>query len=246
MSLPFILLIVILVFVLILKLSKRKILGIMGEAKCSSILRRLPKDKYNVVNDILIKHDKGTTQIDHVVVSIYGIFVIETKNYNGKIYGNDTSDNWTKSVYGKHFPFYNPIKQNYGHIKAIKNFLHLQDTSKIRGIVSFSNRATLKVHTKSNVVLFKRLKRTIMKYDTPLLSSEEVREYTSCLENACDYSKEAKRAHVKEVKSKVRDKRTKIKQGVCPSCGSKLKKKRGLKGSYYKCCNPRCSFIQTL
>ena len=246
MSLPFILIIVVLVLVLILKVSKRKILGVMGEAQCSSILRRLPKDKYNVINDVLIKHDKGTTQIDHIVVSVYGIFVIETKNYNGKIYGNDQSDNWTKSIYKNRFSFYNPIKQNYGHIKAIKNFLNLKDSSKIIGIVAFSNRATLKVHTESNVVLFKRLKRTIKKYDTPLLSKEEVYEYTSALENVCDYSNNEKRAHVKEVKAKVRDKKKKIRKGICPFCGSKLKKKRSLKGYYYKCRNPHCSFTQTL
>ena len=40
----------------------------------------------------------GTTQIDHVVVSKYGLFTIETKNYRGKIYGDDARDKWTQVI----------------------------------------------------------------------------------------------------------------------------------------------------
>ena len=63
--------------------SNPDIIGKKGEGKVSKILSYLPKDKYIVINDILIEYEHGTIQIDHVVVSMYGIFVIETKNYKG-------------------------------------------------------------------------------------------------------------------------------------------------------------------
>lgn len=62
--------------------------GMRGEMRVSAILTQLPND-YTVLNDQVFRTEKGTTQIDHVVVSKYGIFAIETKNYRGEIYGND-------------------------------------------------------------------------------------------------------------------------------------------------------------
>ena len=62
---------------------KPRIKGKMGEATVSMLLKKLDKNKYQVVNDVLLSAEGGnthTTQIDHVVVSIYGIFSIETKN----------------------------------------------------------------------------------------------------------------------------------------------------------------------
>lgn len=56
--------------------------------------------------------------IDHVVISKYGVFVIETKNYRGWIIGNEKSEYWTQVIYKRKERLYNPIKQNYGHIKA--------------------------------------------------------------------------------------------------------------------------------
>lgn len=83
---------------------KPRIKGKMGEATVSMLLKKLDKNKYQVVNDVLLSAEGGntrTTQIDHVVVSIYGIFSIETKNYKGQIYGSESSEKWgavTKTV----------------------------------------------------------------------------------------------------------------------------------------------------
>jgi hypothetical protein len=64
-----------------------------------------------------------TTQIDHIVVSNYGIFVIETKNYKGWIMGNEYDEYWRQVIYKRKEKLYNPIKQNYGHILALKGVL---------------------------------------------------------------------------------------------------------------------------
>ena len=80
----FALLIVIVVF----NFYKPIIKGFFGEKTISAFLLTLPKDQYIVLNNIMLRTVTGTTQIDHIVVSVYGIFVIETKNYKGWIFGN--------------------------------------------------------------------------------------------------------------------------------------------------------------
>ena len=60
--------------------------GAVGETVVATELGLLPRDKYRVLNDVTLPTPNGSSQIDHVVVSIYGIFVIETKNYKGWIY----------------------------------------------------------------------------------------------------------------------------------------------------------------
>lgn len=100
--------------------------GQAGENKVARILQKLPTEKYKIVNDILIKNSHGTTQIDHVVLSEYGVFVIETKNYSGWIYGGEYSEEWTKNVYGNKYQFRNPLKQNYAHIKALMDILEIK------------------------------------------------------------------------------------------------------------------------
>lgn len=67
--------------------SSKKI-GEIGEARVKEILQNLPEG-YHVLNDVVLKTEKGTTQIDHIVISKHAVFVIETKNYRGDIYGDD-------------------------------------------------------------------------------------------------------------------------------------------------------------
>ena len=69
--------------------------GAAGERSVARRLATLPKEQYVILNDLLLPTSYGTTQIDHVVVSIYGIFVIETKNYKGIIYGGQDAETWT-------------------------------------------------------------------------------------------------------------------------------------------------------
>jgi len=115
-----------------------KIKGILGEKKVAAMLARLPHNQYRVFNDVLIKGNYGMTQIDHVVLSTHGIFVIETKNYKGWISGGEYSDFWTKNMYGKKFKFRNPLMQNYAHIKTLSEILCVPEDMFI-SIVAFSS-----------------------------------------------------------------------------------------------------------
>ena len=99
----------------------KRVKGMAGEIFVGYFLKKLlDKDQYQIVNDVLIPDQYGgTTQIDHIVFSRYGIFVIETKNWGGKIYGKDSSKYWDKYIFGKKFLEYNPIIQNGKHIKSL-------------------------------------------------------------------------------------------------------------------------------
>lgn len=119
-------------------------IGELGEHKINIQLDQLPKGcKY--VSDLMVANSKsrtGYSQIDHVVITPQGIFVIETKNYNGEIKGTRDNKSWTVS---NRFKMYNPFMQNYGHIQAIKS--SLPDYQKIAyiSLVSFTMRCRFSV-----------------------------------------------------------------------------------------------------
>ena len=158
-------------------LVKKKYLdkGKLGERSVSKRLKRLDNNKYKVINDVILKTSRGTSQIDHLVVSNYGIFVIETKNYQGWIVGSENADNWQQIIYNKKNFFRNPIKQNYGHIKAIEENLKVNNKIEYISIIVFMNRCDLKVNTTTPVVYVYDLLKEIYKYKKHVLSEEEVK-----------------------------------------------------------------------
>jgi hypothetical protein len=104
-------LIVSVIIIIFWRLYIPKIKGIIGEKSISSILYLLDKSKYSVINNIVLERDTKTSQIDHVVISDFGIFVIETKNYKGWIVGNEKSEHWTQVLFKRKQRFYNPINK---------------------------------------------------------------------------------------------------------------------------------------
>ena len=99
---------------IVLRIYEPAIKGIIGEKRVRKQLDKLSPENYRVLNDVMVRTEKGTSQIDHVVVSIYGIFVIETKNYTGWIHGSENSEYWTQSIYRKKTKFRNPIRSKLG------------------------------------------------------------------------------------------------------------------------------------
>jgi len=98
--------------------------GWVGEAQGSLAAKiRLDSQIYRSIKNVTIPTANGTTQIDHVIVSKYGIFVVETKNIKGWIYGDEKQAQWTQVLYGKKCHFQNPLRQNYRHTKALSEFL---------------------------------------------------------------------------------------------------------------------------
>ena len=93
--------------------------GVIGEFIVNVIFKfSLPKDQYHLIKNVTLPTDDGTTQIDHIIVSKFGIFVVETKNMKGWIFGNATQKQWTQKIYKFSTKFQNPIHQNYKHLKS--------------------------------------------------------------------------------------------------------------------------------
>ncbi|MBQ3490862.1 MAG: NERD domain-containing protein [Clostridia bacterium] len=96
-------------------------LGKQGEAKVKKLLKNTKSSKKKILNDVILEFEYGnTTQIDHILINEYGVFVMETKNYKGVIYGTEGKSYWKQYLKNKSFTFYNPIKQNEGHIRHLK------------------------------------------------------------------------------------------------------------------------------
>ncbi len=127
-------------------LNSAKVKGVLGETGAYlGMLANLDSKKYKIFNNIKIVDQRGKTQIDHVVISKYGIFVIEVKNYQGWIFGNEKEKYWTQNIYGKKTRFYNPLWQNFRHIKALSEYLGLE-SKYFYNIVFLSGKPHLKLN----------------------------------------------------------------------------------------------------
>ncbi|HBD7058694.1 TPA: nuclease-related domain-containing protein, partial [Legionella pneumophila] len=118
--------------------------------------------------------DGSTTQIDHVLVSTKGIFVIETKHYKGWIFANPKSKAWTQTIYNLKFRFQNPIYQNYKHVKAIQMLCEFIDSHLIHNIVVFSGESVFKTPKPDNVCYKEELIPKIEQYSDGALSLNRV------------------------------------------------------------------------
>ncbi len=129
------LIVVFLPVVMVLKSPRFK--GKFGESIVARSLRnRLDPEVYKVLNNVMIPDQAGgTTQIDHVVFSPFGVFVIETKNMKGWIFGNANSATWTQTIYRSKHKFQNPFRQNYKHIKCLAELTGLDERHLIHVIV---------------------------------------------------------------------------------------------------------------
>ncbi len=233
-------------FLVLFIISKSpKLKGLIGEKSVTYKLKNLDKSKYIVINNIIIPSTSGrTTQIDHVVVSIYGLFVVETKNYRGWIVGDERSEYWTQVIYKRKEKLYNPLRQNYGHVKAIAELFLEYGNLPIVPIVSFSGRADIKVKTTQEVVNASKLLKTIEKFNEIRLSIEQVNQIVTTLKANHVEGNKASKKHVLAKREVAATKQAKIASGVCPRCGSELVDRFGRYGKF-KGCNgyPKCKYV---
>ena len=228
----------------VLEIFMPKIKGYLGEKSVAFFLSKLDETKYKVINNIMLQVGNKTTQIDHIVTSNYGIFIIETKNYKGWIIGNEFDDNWKQVIYKRKEKLHNPIKQNYGHIQALKEILNgLPDVNYI-SIVAFTTKADLKVTSKTDVVYTINLLKTIKKYNNETITDSEKEQIFAKLISLNIDSKTNRRAHVEVIHSNLVEKSNKVNNNICPKCRGTLVLRNGKYGLFKGCSNyPRCRFI---
>ncbi len=221
----------------------KKSKGKRGEKRMAAFLSFLPKKEYRIINDLLLQSGGHSTQIDHVVVSVYGVFVIETKYYQGWIYGGENSEFWTQNIYGTKNQLRNPLWQNQGHIKAIMRLIDEPGMIPIYNIVAFSSQATLKIDRSLPVLYWRQVVRYIKSYKEPVMSQAYAEEIYKTLLAANVTDKAARKAHVKSVKQNVKRRNTAVSNGKCPRCGGNLVLRDGKYGKFYGCSNyPNCSY----
>ncbi len=247
MEIFFIIVVLIVIVSAFYRLNNSKIKGAIGESSVARKLKRLRGEEFNVFNDVIISTRYGSSQIDHIVISIYGIFVIETKNYIGWIHGNEKSEYWTQSIYTQKTKFRNPVRQNWGHIYALKEVLSDFKQVKYHPIVVFAGKAELKnVYSDIPVIYSQQLIRTIKdKRRIPNLSIEQVGFLSERLHQIVKQNRLTERDHIRQIKKNVRERKRIEKTLVCPKCGGDLAVRKGKYGEFYGCSNyPKCRYTR--
>ena len=223
-----------------------KLRGHLGEKKVKRILDLLPKEDYKVFNDILINSENGLTQIDHVLISIYGVFVIETKNMKGKIYGSPVTNEWTKYSSGRKVVFKNPIHQNYGHAKAIQTLLQI-DASKIINLVVLAGSAELQFEGGEQVAYIRDLRDFVLSHKTELFTPAQLDELSYMLGEANLKTSKSRHEHMQQKRKKAKEKAEKNDALICPRCNGKLVLRHGKYGEFYGCSNfPQCKYTKNV
>lgn len=225
--------------------SYAKVLGEIGEESVASILRTLPKD-YVVFNDVYLEIKGKSTQIDHVVISRYGVFIIETKNYTGWIFGNDTSEYWTQTIYDEKYKLRNPLKQNYAHLKTLQLIFGIEERFYFP-VVAFHDKVTLKCKTYGNVMYFSELKDFLLSKTIPKLTDALVNRLSAILMYYSVKNENQKQEHILKVKQDIANKESLVEKGICPKCGGMLIHRQGKYGEFISCINyPSCRFTQNI
>ncbi len=210
--------------------------GIVGEAIVNASTRMLlNKEEYTMIKDVTLLLDDGsTTQIDHIIVSRYGIFVVETKNMKGWIFGNERQKKWTQKIYKQTHPFQNPLHQNYKHTKAIQELLDLEE-SEVFSLVVFVGESTFKTDMPPNVTQGIGYIRYIKSKETPLFSSHEVDAYVAKIHRGrMAPTRKTRKEHIANIKNpKRRTPSIVIPEAIsCPKCGSEMVLRTAQKGHY--------------
>jgi restriction system protein len=117
----------------------------LGEAMVVEAIEGSLRRPYWLLNNVTLETENRTTQIDHILVLDTGIFVIETKHYTGWIFGDPQAIQWTQTIYRKKSKFPNPVRQNYGHVKALQCLFNLPATAFL-SLVVFTGDAEFKTN----------------------------------------------------------------------------------------------------
>ncbi len=198
--------------------------------------------KFEVLKNVYVPYKEKTAEIDLIMIHEKGIYVFESKNYSGWIFGDENQLNWVQSLpNGEKSKFYNPIRQNQTHIKALSECLELP-ISAFKSYIIFSNRCTLKKVPKStdSVIIVKREDmlnniRADLKRLPVIYNDREIQHYKYRLIDHTNKSSEDKEKHIDNIKNK------------CPYCGSDLILRKGKHGEFYGCsAYPKCKFTKKL
>lgn len=202
--------------------------GMLGEWLVNLMARlRLERSSYRLIRNVTLPTEDGTTQIDHIIVSRYGIFVVETKNMQGWIFGGPKQKTWTQKVYKSSHRFQNPLHQNYKHTRTLRALLGL-DADKLFSVVVFVGDSTFKTPMPDNVTYAGGYIAYIRSKTEIVLSEEEVARAIALIESErLAPSIKTHLQHARHVRGIVEAKTARPPSApsqpadrLCPACGS--------------------------
>lgn len=208
----------------------------------------LDKENYHLIKNVTLPTEDGSTQIDHIIVSKYGVFVVETKNMKGWIFGSPNQKTWTQKIYKHTSKFQNPLHQNYKHTKTLESLLGLND-QQIHSVIVFIGDSTFKTDMPENVTYGGGYLRFIKSKTEHVLNESEVLEITRNIERGrLVPSFKTNRAHVAHINDIIKEKENGSAK-ECPKCGSSMviretKKGQNIGKKFWGCSNfPKCRYL---
>ena len=185
----------------------------------------------------------GTTEVDVILIAATGIYVFECKHYTGNVYGKEEAKEWLYYIGKEKYKFYNPIRQNEGHIQALIQLTGLE-REKFHSKVVFPDDITLKVTSTDSLAEVDERSRILMKVKDEIRSGEQILtddEIEAVYERLQPYVRvpeEVKQEHIEQIKEQAM---------TCPRCGGKLVERNGKNGTFYGCSNfPKCRFTKNV
>lgn len=196
--------------------------------------------KFSVFRNVYVPCGNKTSEVDLIMVHEKGIFVFESKNYSGWIFGSEDQLQWTQSLNGgQKNHFYNPIRQNRTHINALSQYLELPPEAFYSYIV-FSERCELKQVPPSTAscIIVRRPKmlrylRDTLKTNPIVYTPEDMQTICTKLSSLTNVSEAEKQQHIEDINTK------------CPFCGNELVLRKGKYGDFWGCSSyPKCKFTK--
>ena len=226
-----------------------KVKGILGEAVVKFLAKlKLPADVYVPIDNVTLPTLDGTTQIDHIFVSKFGVFVVETKNMKGWIFGGENQAQWTQQVFKTKNKFQNPLRQNYKHVKTLETSLEIPPEA-IKSVIAFIGEGKFKTDMPKNVTRGIGYVKYIKTFKSPILTKEQVQSVVAQIQSErLEPSRKTDKEHVQLLKSRKNvsaDRR-------CPKCGESMVLRTTKKGAnsgkqFWGCSGfPACRTVREL
>lgn len=232
--------------------------GWIGERVVSLIGRMmLPKHSYHRLHDVTLPATDGTTQIDHIIGSRFGVFVVETKHMKGWIFGSERQAQWTQKIYRKSFRFQNPLRQNYRHVKALEAVLDIP-AEHIHSLVVFVGDSDFKTKMPANVTRGPGYVRYIRSFTTPVFSESQVQQIIQQIASVrLAPGRETNKQHVAQLQKRRAKAVEQQEQAVnqppsCSECGKTMVLRTARRGEhkgqqFWGCSGfPECRSVRTL
>lgn len=207
--------------------------------------RHDPGLSFRHYHGLIVPDERGTTEIDEVLVTPAGVFVVEKKDFSAWIYGNEADKNWTAVYPRETHRFQNPLRQNYRHIKALESFLRIE-RSIFSSVIAFSPRSRLMTPLPPQVLSSDHVAFVRARTDVAL-SPEDFDRICASLDTLKASSDTASLdRHVKHLKERF-DSTTR-----CPRCTGNLVRRQSRKPGnrqnvFLGCSNfPACRYVRNL